>query len=95
MTNLDGCQIPCLPKFSEGSATVSPQPFVQRIKRMLVMPWNYYVKRWLKKAYHQISDSRSDEKNVHSANMAALVLETGSWCVPRMKFAPRSSVFYR
>lgn len=48
MNALDGCQIPCLPRFSEGPAEFEPQPLDKRIKRMLAKPWNYYVKKWLK-----------------------------------------------
>jgi hypothetical protein len=51
MTNLDGCQIPCLPKMAGGLAEVGPQPWRLRIKRSLAAPWNYYGKRWLKQLY--------------------------------------------
>jgi hypothetical protein len=51
MTNLDGCQIPCLPKIADGLAEVGPQPWRQRFKRSLAVPWNYYAKRWLKQLY--------------------------------------------
>jgi len=49
MTNIEGCQIPCLPRIAEGNADVGPQPFVKRLKRMLAKPWNYSVKKWLKR----------------------------------------------
>jgi hypothetical protein len=35
-----------------------PQTLVQRIKRSLAVPWNYYVKRWLKKGYHMAVDKK-------------------------------------
>jgi len=50
--SLNGCQLPCVPKFSEGIATSVKQPFIKRIKRLLAVPWNYYVKKWLKRAYY-------------------------------------------
>jgi hypothetical protein len=49
MVNLEGCQIPCLQRIAEGSAEVGPQPFTKRLKRRLAKPWNYHVKRWLKR----------------------------------------------
>jgi hypothetical protein len=49
MENLDGCQLPCLPKISEGKAEFEPQPFSRRFKRALARPWNYHVKKWLKR----------------------------------------------
>lgn len=48
--DLAGCQIPCLPQFSEGIIRSDPQPLVLKVKRALARPWNYYVKRHLKKA---------------------------------------------
>lgn len=52
MTELNGCQIPSLPRMAEGSIASDPQPFVRRLKRTLAAPWNYYVKRGLKYLYH-------------------------------------------
>jgi hypothetical protein len=56
MTNIEGCQIPCLPRIAEGSADVGPQPYVKRLKRMLAKPWNYSVKKWLKRFDRLILD---------------------------------------
>jgi hypothetical protein len=52
MSNFDGCQIPCVPKFSIGLALVPERSFIKRIKRFLAAPWNHYVKKWLKRAYY-------------------------------------------
>jgi hypothetical protein len=49
MQNLDGCQIPCLPKVARGAADFGPQPWKLRLKRSLARPWNYHVKKWLKR----------------------------------------------
>jgi hypothetical protein len=57
MTNFDGCQIPCVPRIAEGRI-IDAQPLVPRLKRFLAVPWNYYVKRWLKMAYHKIYDKK-------------------------------------
>jgi len=52
MINFDGCQLPCVPKFSTGSAEVPERTFVRRLKYRLAVPWNRYVKKWLKQAYY-------------------------------------------
>ena len=52
MTNLDGCQLPSIPKFSTGLAESTEQSPIRRLKRMLAVPWNYHMKRWLKLAYY-------------------------------------------
>ena len=49
MDDLNGCQIPSLPKIAEGKADFEPQPIDKRIKRALARPWNYYVKKYLKR----------------------------------------------
>jgi hypothetical protein len=52
MSNFDGCQLPCVPKFSIGTANTVKQSPIRRIKRLLAVPWNYYGKKWLKQAYY-------------------------------------------
>ena len=52
VTNLEGCQIPCLPRLADGLADVGPQPFTKRIKRSLAKVWNYSVKKTMKKIYY-------------------------------------------
>jgi hypothetical protein len=51
MSNFDGCQLPCVPRFSLGPASPLRQSFISRVKTSLAVPWNYYVKKWLKQAY--------------------------------------------
>lgn len=51
MENMEGCQLPNVPKLSEGLVKGDSQPFIRRVKRTLAVPWNYHGKRWLKKAY--------------------------------------------
>jgi hypothetical protein len=52
MSNFDGCQLPSIPKFSLGLAESTEKSFTRRFKRLLAVPWNYYVKKWLKQAYY-------------------------------------------
>ena len=74
MSNFDGCQLQCVPKFSIGRAQDPERSFIKRIKRFLAVPWNKYVKKWLKRAYY-MSIRRS---GVSTAQIAA------------SKFAPAS-----
>jgi hypothetical protein len=51
MEQFNGCQLPNLVNIAEGKAAFGPQPFKLRVKRLLARPWNYYVKKNLKKAF--------------------------------------------
>jgi len=52
MSNFNGCQLSSIPKFAVGPAKPAKRSFIVRIKRMLAVPWNYHVKKWLKRAYY-------------------------------------------
>ncbi len=53
MTNdFDGCQLPCIPKFSLGYAQPTERTVIGRVKRLLAAPWNRHVKKWLKQMYY-------------------------------------------
>ncbi|MGB8981692.1 MAG: hypothetical protein WCC12_07430 [Anaerolineales bacterium] len=52
MSNLDGCQLPSIPKFAAGPAKLLRKSLILHIKRMLAVPWNRHVKKWLKRAYY-------------------------------------------
>lgn len=58
MTNFDGCQLPCVPKFTVGIASPVEKSPVKRVKRLLAFPWNRHVKKWLKQAYTMFIRSR-------------------------------------
>ncbi len=51
MTNMTGCQLPSVPKLSEGPVQFEQKHLLRRIKLTLAAPWNYQVKPWLKQAY--------------------------------------------
>jgi hypothetical protein len=51
MSNLEGCQLPCVPRFSLGPTPSMEKSLKGRIKRLLAVPWNRHVKKWLKRAY--------------------------------------------
>jgi len=46
---IEGCQMPNLPDMADGDMEMEPLPFVKQFKRMLAKPWNYVVKKWLKR----------------------------------------------
>ena len=52
MSKLDGCQLPSVPRFSVGPAESMDKSFVNRIKRILAVPWNHFVKKVLKRTYY-------------------------------------------
>ncbi len=66
MQQLDGCQIPCLPKMSEGMDDAQPQSLVKRFKRALAVPWNYTVKKGLKNLYRAWSSWRGKSSRAAS-----------------------------
>ena len=72
MKNLDGCQLPCLPRMAESRINADPQSFVRRVKRSLAVPWNYYVKRWLKHLYHLIIKLENREQVETDQHLTAL-----------------------
>lgn len=51
MNQMNGCQMPGLPRMSAGDLPLEPQPLKLKIKRLLAYPWNYGVKKWLKALY--------------------------------------------
>jgi hypothetical protein len=59
MTQIDGCQIPGIPRMAEEEITSESRSLIHHVKRAFAVPWNYYVKRWLKKGYHLAVDKRA------------------------------------
>ena len=51
MARIEGCQLPCLPDLGVKKNKFDPQPFGIVIRRVFAVPWNYYVKKWLKRIY--------------------------------------------
>jgi hypothetical protein len=85
MEDLSGCQIPCLPKIAEGKAEFDPQPIDIRIKRALARPWNYYIKKYLKRILirfnkWRIRSSPKDAITMQVNEKSAVVhLKAGDW----------------
>jgi hypothetical protein len=85
VTYLNGCQIPCLPRMADGLVEVEPQPLVKRLKRGLAVPWNYYVKRWLKQLYRlllewKIRFSRNNSTvSTSQGGPKPVALQGGDW----------------
>jgi hypothetical protein len=53
VNDFDGCQLNCIPNFSVGIADHPDQFSFAAIKRLLAYPWNYFVKKNLKKLYYK------------------------------------------
>ena len=81
MENMDGCQLPNVPKLSEGLFPVEHQPFLRRVKRTLAVPWNYYGKRWLKQAYRIYEQRFGSPKLIKDVKPAkpVLALQSGEF----------------
>ena len=81
MTDLEGCQLTSVPKFSLGSAAPARQPLMRRVKRVLAAPWNQYVKKWLKRAYYAWSEWRGPTEAQITAKEFAqdTSFKTGDW----------------
>ena len=82
MEKLDGCQIPCLPNFSEGNVEFGPRPIANRIKRALARPWNYSIKRYLKKMLlfiNTISNNGNEKVHAYSDFLKLPVVHLKSW----------------
>jgi hypothetical protein len=60
MTNFNGCQLPCVPKFSIGIANPTERTIIGRVKVLLAVPWNRHVKKWLKQVYYTSFRWRGD-----------------------------------
>ena len=67
MSNFEGCQLPGIPKFSTGTVEIAEASPLNRLKRLLAVPWNRYVKKWLKQTYSLVLRWRRDS----SAQIAA------------------------
>jgi hypothetical protein len=81
MADLNGCQLCSLPRLAEGRASLPPQPFIRNIKRYLAVPWNNYVKKWLKYTYHAWSERSGPTKaqSVAAGFAPAAPLQAGDW----------------
>jgi hypothetical protein len=53
VTDFEGCQLPCIPKFATGVVEFPDRPPLKSLKRSLSYPWNTSVKKMLKKLYYK------------------------------------------
>jgi hypothetical protein len=52
ISDFRGCQLPCVPKFATASVDYPYRFTFLSFKRFVAVPWNHYVKIWLKKIYY-------------------------------------------
>jgi hypothetical protein len=85
MIHIDGCQIPCIPRIAEEPAEEDIQPLRIRIKRVLAVPWNYFVKKWLKRFYRFFMGGRKKILTIQSSTPENISehpqfkFESGDW----------------
>jgi hypothetical protein len=84
MDSFNECQIPGLQRIAEGDIMLEKQPWSKRIKRLLAKPWNYTVKkqlkkfdRWQTKVSTRINGKKAAEAPVVQA--PAIKLQAGDW----------------
>jgi hypothetical protein len=79
MMHNQNCQIPCLQEIAEGRAAMPRQPLVNRVKRVLAKPWNYHVKKWLKRGHHYYDRLKGQDPRALTvaAGDAAIPLKVG------------------
>jgi hypothetical protein len=86
MENLNGCQLPSLPSIGEGKADFPRQSIIKWLKRSLARPWNYHVKKSIKRTINILRKSYSQihhEEKTAPANLgntgAVAHLNSGEW----------------
>ena len=87
MENMDGCQLPNVPKLSEGLAQVGSQSFLRKVRRTLAIPWNYHVKRWFKQAYRLYAKRFVQIKPVKDIRLAQAELSQSVYITQSDKLA--------
>jgi hypothetical protein len=60
MVNLDGCQMLCVPRLAAGRAKPPDWQLYGFIKKQLAVPWNLYVKKWLKRLYYSFIRTKGE-----------------------------------
>lgn len=74
MSNLDGCQLTCIPKLSIGHVSSVEQSIFKQLKRYLAVPWNYHVKKILKQTYRMLILRNGDSSMQKKAKELAPVV---------------------
>lgn len=69
MKNLGGCQLPCIPKFETRPYLHPAGSVYLAFKHTFAYPWNYYIKKLIKKLYYyvetlRVSSTRKDAVKV-------------------------------
>ena len=60
ISNVDGCQMLCVPRLATGSAEHLHWRLDGFLKKQLAVPWNLYVKKWLKRLYYSYIRSKGE-----------------------------------
>jgi hypothetical protein len=79
MLDMSDCQIPCLVKIKEGTINFENQPIKQQVKRLLAKPWNYHIKRFLRRIRKAQSGSYVSNKKGSAISGSGARLTAGDW----------------
>lgn len=52
ISDFEGCQLPCVPEFSNEPANNPSSALWTSFKRTAAYPWNNHIKKWLKKSFY-------------------------------------------
>jgi hypothetical protein len=62
----EGCQLKCVPNFEEDNHYHPENSYVNAFKRFFALPWNKYVKQWLKRGYYSSGLAQNDSLRLAS-----------------------------
>jgi hypothetical protein len=88
MSDCPDCQLPCLPDMAEGIIRFEKLPWLLQLKRFFARPWNYHIKKSLRKMQKRITTKKADEFTGASImpNVAPEIhLIAGDWVRVRSK----------
>jgi hypothetical protein len=98
MEKQTGCQLPCIPEFSDGEVRYGPFPIKKSLKRFLARPWNYFMKRFLKQGYKNVKPILLHTNLIAPDNKAVPVhytkqnLQPGDWVRVRSRIEIESGL---
>lgn len=67
ITDFEGCQLPCIPKFAIAAVEYPERSPYLSFKRAMAYPWNRYIKKWMKKIYYFFISFRGSSSRLITA----------------------------
>lgn len=85
MLDTSDCQIPCLTKITEGTIYFENQSIKQQVKRLLAKPWNYHIKKFIRRIQKAQSRSYAPYEKLAAPPVSGARLAAGDWVRVRTK----------